>query len=241
MKRHIHSIAIIRSFVSLLLLSFSLLGSTAYAAASSYYDAVQKIYIGYYQRPADPVGLIYWAGRLDASGGNPAAIIESFANSAESRALYGTINSGNIATVVNDLYRALFGRDAEAAGRDYYVMGFNAGRYTVATIMLNVLYGAQNNDLQAVNNKVSAANLFTRTIDPELDGNSFQATYEGDGDAVAARNFLALYATSVRAPTAIETTAYVLANIADRDDVLATQSSSRPIIACTAVAPRASR
>ena len=236
MKRR-HCTTFLGRFFCLFLIAFSLFQSTAYAAASSYYDTVQRIYIGYYQRPADPAGLIYWAGRLDASGGSLAAIIESFANSAESQALYGTINSGNIPTVVNDLYKALFGRDAETAGRDYYVSGFNSGRFTVATIMLNVLYGVQNNDMQAVNNKVTAANLFSRMIDPELDGNNFQATYEGDGDAVAARHFLALYATSVRVPTQTEITAYVLANIADRDDVLSRQSSLGPIIACTAVAP----
>jgi beta-lactamase superfamily II metal-dependent hydrolase len=192
------------------------------ASANAYFDTVQKIYIGYYQRPADPAGLIYWAERLDASGGNLTAIIEAYANSAESQALYGTINSGNISTVVNGIYNALFGRDAETEGLNYYANGFNSGQFTPATIMLNVLYGAQNEDLQSVNNKLSAANLFTRTIDPELDGSNFQATYAGNPDAIADRNFLSLYATSVKVPTQAETTAYIKANIADPGDGILT-------------------
>jgi len=155
-----------------------------------YVDTVQKTYIGYYQRPADPSGLIYWAERLFNSGGNLSEIIEAFANSAESQALYGTINSSNISNVVNSIYNALFGRNAEAGGLSYYVNGFNSGQFTAATIMLNVLYGAQNEDLQSINNKVTAANLFTRIIDPELDGKDFQYYYSGNADVQRARDFL---------------------------------------------------
>ncbi len=193
--------------------------------AYSYFNTVLKFYIGYYQRPADPAGLLYWAGRLDSTGGNLLEIIEAFANSAESKALFGTINSGNISTVVNGIYNALFGRDADSGGLNYYVNGFNTGQFTAATIVLNVLNGAQNEDLQSVNNKLTAANLFTRTIDPELDGINFQVTYAGDGDVIAARNFLALYATSVRVPTQAEITAYIKANIADPGDPIGTSTT----------------
>jgi len=188
-------------------------------STSSYFDTVQKTYIGYYQRPADPGGLIYWAGRLDSSGGNLTDIIEAFANSAESQALYGTINSSNISTVVNGIYNALFGRDAETEGLNWYINGFNSGQYTPATIMLNVLYGAQNEDLQSVNNKLTAANLFTRTIDPELDGSNFQVTYAGNGDVIAARNFLNFVTWNpVTVPTQDETTLYMQTNIANPGD-----------------------
>ncbi|MGT2493938.1 hypothetical protein ACU4GD_34210 [Cupriavidus basilensis] len=58
-------------------------------AASAYYDQVQKVYIAYYGRPADPVGLEHWSTKLDLAGGNLNAIIDAFGNSAESNALYG--------------------------------------------------------------------------------------------------------------------------------------------------------
>jgi hypothetical protein len=194
-----------------------------------YLATIQKTYIGYYQRPADPGGLIYWAERLDATGGNLTEIIEAFANSAESQALYGTINSSNISTVVNGIYNALFGRNAEAGGLDYYVNAFKAGQFpdgrpcTAATIMLDILYGAtQGVDLQSVNNKVTASNLFTRTIDPDLDGVNPQATYAGDADAQKARDFLSTVGWDpTTVPTQDEITAYIQAFIADPNDILA--------------------
>jgi len=82
--------------------------------------------------------------------------------------------------------------------------------------MLNVLDGAQNEDLQSVNNKVAAAKLFTRTIDPELDGKDFQATYSGDTDAQKARYFLSTVNWDpVTIPTQAETTLFIKNNIAD--------------------------
>jgi len=221
MKKNHRMISFGSCFFCFFLLPFFLFPSIAYPAPSAYYDTVQKIYIGYYQRPADPAGLIYWAERLDDSNGNLNEIVEAFASSDEAQALYGAINSSNIATVINEIYNALFGRDAEIAGRDWYVAEFNAGRFTAATIMLNVLYGAQDSDLQSATSKLTASNLFTKTIDPELDNSNFLATYAGNSDAIAARNFLALYATSSQVPTQEETTAYIKEYIADSgDDIL---------------------
>jgi hypothetical protein len=186
-------------------------------------DTVQKVYIGYYQRPADPGGLVYWKERLDRTNGNLNEIIEAYANSAESQALYGTINSSNISNVVDSIYMALFNRHAEPGGLTYYVSGFNSGRFTAATIMLNVLYGAQNDDLQSINNKLAAANLFTRTIDPELDGHNFQVTYAGNADAISARTFLtSVTGNPVTIPTRAQMTTFMKNNIADTGDPILT-------------------
>ena len=62
----------------------------------AYFTDVQKIYIAFYQRPADPAGLRYWAQRMEAAGGDQAAVIDAFANSAEATDLYGAINSTTI-------------------------------------------------------------------------------------------------------------------------------------------------
>jgi hypothetical protein len=184
-----------------------------------YFDTVQKAYIGYYQRPADPAGLLYWAGRLAATNGNLNEIIEAYANSAESQALYGPINSGNISNVINAIYRALFNRDAEPGGLAWYINRFNSGQYTAATIMLNVLDGAQNQDLQSVNNKLAAANLFTRTIDPELDGLNFEATYAGNNDAIKARTFLSsVTSDQATIPDQDAMTSWIKSNISDPGD-----------------------
>ena len=183
------------------------------------FNTVQKIYMGYYQRPADPGGLRYWARRLDSSNGDLNEIIQAYANSPESRTLYGDINSGNIGAVVDAIYLALFNRHAEPGGLDFYMTGFKDGRFTAATIMLNVLFGAQNDDLQSIDNKLTAANLFTRTIDPELDGLGFLATYAGDGDTTNGRSYLAsVTADTATVPSRDQTTAYVRSTIADAGD-----------------------
>jgi hypothetical protein len=88
--------------------------------------------------------------------------------------------------------------------------------------MLTILNGAINADLLSVNNKLAAANLFTRTIDPGLDGNDLQATYAGDADAAKARQFLASVTWSASTiPTQSQTTAYIRANISNTGDILA--------------------
>lgn len=195
--------------------SFSVLREPT-SPASAYFDTVQKTYIGYYQRAGDPGGLLYWADRLNKSGGNLNDIIEAFAHSDESQALYGAINSSNIATVVNAIYNALFNRDAESGGLNFYVNGYNTGQYTAATIMLNVLNGAQNQDLQRISNKLKAANQFTKVIDPDLDGDNLQVTYAGEADAIKGREFLHYVIDIV--PTESATKAYVIFNIADPTD-----------------------
>ena len=187
---------------------------------SIYFDTVQEVFIGYYQRPAAPAGLVYWANRLFNSGGDLNEIIEAFANSTESRALHGDIiDSTNIRSVVTSIFQALFDRDPAPTGLNYYENGFNSGQFTPATIMLNVLDGAQNIDLQSVNNKVTASNLFTNTIDPDLDGANFQAIYSGDTDAQEARNWLSTVTSDpATIPTQDEVTLFIKTYIADPGD-----------------------
>lgn len=188
-------------------------------AYTDYLETVQKIYIGYYGRPADPAGLLYWSAKLDAQGGNLNEIIEAFANSSEAETLYGPINSDTIGNVVDQIYTALFNRAAEAGGKAYYVDGFNAGRFTAATIMLNILDGAQHEDLSSVKNKLTSADLFTKTINPGLDGKNIQVTYSGDADAEQGRNFLKTVTWNpATLPTQAETTDFIRTNIADPSD-----------------------
>ena len=50
---------------------------------------MQKAYVSYYGRPADPGGLGYWAARMDAEGGSLTAIIAAFGYSEEFNRRYG--------------------------------------------------------------------------------------------------------------------------------------------------------
>lgn len=166
-------------------------------AAAQYFEQVQKIFIAFYQRPADPAGLKYWAERVDVAGGDLGQVIDAFATSPEALGLYGAINATTIGTVIDKLYLALFNKAPDAAGKQFYVDGFTAGTFTAGTIALNVLNGATGNDKVAVNNKVQVANDFTQQVDGRAltdayfgTGSSFNATYSGDADTLAARDIL---------------------------------------------------
>lgn len=195
-------------------------------AVADYFDTVQKIYIAFYQRPADPAGLRYWAQRLDGANGDLAAVIDAFANSDEAQALYGEINEETIGDVIDAIYMALFNRAADEAGKQFYVDGFIAGEFTPGTITLNVLNGAQNDDLVAINNKLQVANIFTQKVDGRAfndpgfgTGTSFAVTYDGNDDAIAARELLAGVTSSPASVlNADQITAALKDKIADEND-----------------------
>ncbi|MDY0106850.1 MAG: DUF4214 domain-containing protein, partial [Giesbergeria sp.] len=110
--------------------------------AADHFEIVQKLYIAYYQRPADPAGLKYWADQIAANGGDTSAVVAAFANSPESLALYSAIDATNIGDVIDKIYLALFNRAPDPAGKQFYINGFNAGTFTPGAIALSVLNGA---------------------------------------------------------------------------------------------------
>jgi len=101
-----------------------------------YEDQIQKIYIAYYQRPADPEGLLYWSQRLSEANGDLSGIIDAFANSAESQALYGGKSAEEILT---EIYQAAFNRDPDPQGLTWYTEKINSGEYSLTDVMLRVL------------------------------------------------------------------------------------------------------
>lgn len=168
-------------------------------AYTDYFDEVQSIYIAYYQRPADPAGLRYWAQRLNAEGGNLDAIIDAFSNSPEAKSLYTETDPLKL---VDSVYQALFGRPADNGADNFYVKALEAGKFpdgrpaTLGRVAIDVLNGAQGDDRVAIDNKLKVANDFTQIVDgrpltdPEFGFDGLAVTYKGDADAAAAREFL---------------------------------------------------
>ncbi|TCO73760.1 DUF4214 domain-containing protein [Chromatocurvus halotolerans] len=185
-------------------------------ANASSYETAQKLYIAYYQRPADPEGLRFWADQIENAGGSLEVALSSFANSVEAQELYGDITADNIESVVENFYQAAFGRAADAEGLAFYVNGFNDGTFTPASIALNILDGASGGDLAVINNKVIAADRFTNAIDGGARDEEFgqrdpQFTYDAD-DIVAAREWLEAVSS---APSSVPTASETLTNIED--------------------------
>lgn len=125
-------------------------------------DAVQKLYISFYQRPADVTGLEYWANRADAANGNMSAIVNAFATSTEATTNFGGLNTNQL---VNTIYTSLFGRAPDAAGLNFYSNAIAAGTMTPGQLALNILDGATGTDATIIANKLTVAKAYTTAMD----------------------------------------------------------------------------
>ena len=123
---------------------------------------VQKSYVAYYGRPADPEGLGYWANRMDGEGGSLSSIIGAFGNSDEFNRRYGGLSYTQLVTKI---YQQTLGRDPDPAGLTYYVGELQAGRRTLQSITLDVLNGATTApDSTVVANKLDVAAYYTAKV-----------------------------------------------------------------------------
>lgn len=143
--------------------------------ATDYYSVVQRIYLAYFGRPADPAGLAYFAGRyLDAgaaidirgvvnsygSNATVTALIDSFATSQESQDLYPGAND----VFVTAIYRNLLNRDPDQAGKDYWMDLINRGAMTRANAAVSIMAGAQGTDLDLINKRAQVVINFTTSV-----------------------------------------------------------------------------
>jgi len=125
-------------------------------------DYVQKAYVAYYGRPADPPGQTYWATRMDAEGGSLNAIIGAFGYSPEFNTRYGQLTNTQLVTRI---YQQALGRDPDQAGLDWYIAELVAGRRTLQTITLDVLNGATTApDSTVVANKLGVAAFYSAKV-----------------------------------------------------------------------------
>src|SRR3989338_1286815 len=151
-------------------------------------DAVQRLYVAYFNRPADPIGLAYWEGQLSstvaATQAELTAIAAGFSGSAEYAALYAGQSN---AQIIDNLYLNLFARNAEPAGLIYWAGQLTSGTQTFAQIALQLTYSAQGTDADAITNKLAAATTFTT----ELDTTAEIIGYSGTAAATSARTWLA--------------------------------------------------
>lgn len=151
-------------------------------AASDYTNQIQQIYLAYLGRPADPAGLAYWADQVDSQGGDLSLVLSGFAASEESAALYGEMSTNQ---AISAIYTNLFKRDADNAGVAYWQTQIESGAVDPAQAALAILLGAQDTDVTAASNKLTAANAFTASVAAS------GATGYSDADALAVgRDFL---------------------------------------------------
>jgi hypothetical protein len=185
--------------------------------------------MAYYQRPADVGGLSFWTTQLTEHYEAMDLVIESFANSEESRMLYGDITDENITDFIHTLYEGLFNRTADPEGIGFYRSAFINGAYedgraaTPASLMLDILNGAQGGDEQLISNKLDAARTFTWLLDPDMDG-AVLAHFDAP-DIEAVRNWLHAI-DEESSPTVAEIHDFILDDVANEGDLITLTGNS---------------
>lgn len=121
---------------------------------------IQKIYIAFFNRPADAEGVEYWTGQIEA-GTSLAAIASSFVDSPEFEALYaGSTN----AEIITSVYRNLFARDPDPEGLAFWEGVLDRGQIDAGMLAYEVLMGAGPADSMIIDNKTNAAVAFTAEL-----------------------------------------------------------------------------
>ncbi|MFN3790836.1 DUF4214 domain-containing protein [Massilia sp.] len=135
--------------------------------------AIQKLYISYFSRPADFAGLEYWKGQLAS---NPNALQELSRQFSVSKEYLDTYANLDTRGKVAEVYDNLFGRQAEAAGIDYWANLLNNKQITIDNMVTQIAAGAQGTDQFAYNAKVAAATSFTERLDLPNERTAYSGT-----------------------------------------------------------------
>jgi len=132
-------------------------------------DLITELYVGYYNRAPDPGGETYWAGQLQG-GMSLSQIAQSYSVQTESTTLYPFLASPNTASTaavqafVTSVYENLFNRAPDTVGENYWVTQLQTGASTVGGAIINIISGAQGNDLVTISNKVTVGDYFDTQI-----------------------------------------------------------------------------
>lgn len=173
-------------------------------AAADYNNVVQQLYVAYFGRPADPIGLMNFTnslnninapttiGELTAAYGTNATIkslIDSFGTSTESANLY----TGSTAAFVNAIFLNVLGRSPALEGLLFWSNAIDSGALTRGNAAAAIMAGAQTNtttqglvDAQVVANKTQVAINFTAALDTAAE----VVAYSGAAAASTARTML---------------------------------------------------
>ncbi|VXC58313.1 DUF4214 domain-containing protein [Massilia sp. 9I] len=141
--------------------------------ATDYVNEVQKLYVAYFSRPADPAGLTYWANVLQTNPSGYQTMSANFSTSNEYKAVYAGMDNR---AVVAEVYDNLFGRQAEAAGVNYWADLLDRNQISIDNVVTQIAAGSQNNDRVVYNGKVAVATSFTSHIDTDAEKTAYAGT-----------------------------------------------------------------
>jgi hypothetical protein len=184
-----------------------------------YTDAIQKLYVAYFNRPADYEGLAFWEQVLTANGGNVNAVSAFFAASPEYK---DQVAGKSYFQIVNQIYLNLFNRDADVQGLEFWAARLREGTFTVDQIVKVIADNASDTDAKdktTYANKVAAATAFTA----ELNTSREIIGYTGDRANEAAKTWLSTVGDTASlnnaiAPSNLQATVNAVAEIGNQQD-----------------------
>lgn len=144
--------------------------------------SIQGIYLAFFGRPADPLGLAYWEEQTNG-GADLSVMLNALSGTEEYQSRFVGMSD---AEVIESIYQALFGREPEAEGLAHFLEALANGTQTLGSIAVNILDGAQGTDLAIIENKIAAAEAFTASLDTPEE----IAAYSGDAAADFGRAFI---------------------------------------------------
>lgn len=157
---------------------------------------VQKAYLAFFGRPADPVGLTYWQTQTVA------AMNTGFAASTEYTALYTGMTP---AQMVAQVYTNLLGRTADVPGLLYWAGEMTAGRQTVASLVTSMQASALGADITTISNRVTYAAAFTAALDTVAEITAYTGTAAANSARTQVASVLDTAASLTAATTALTT------------------------------------
>jgi hypothetical protein len=150
-------------------------------------EQIERLYIEYFQRPADPEGLKFWVDAMNTGHPGMLAQIEhDFATSAEYQRMYSGMSNQQM---VETVYHNVFGRAADTGGLNFWTNALDTHSINIETMAREIVNGAltaQNADAVTFNGRVSAAALFTSRIDTQAEISAYMGTtaFKGASDFI---------------------------------------------------------
>ncbi|WP_342116649.1 DUF4214 domain-containing protein [Pseudoduganella sp. OTU4001] len=150
-----------------------------------YATDLQKLYVEYFNRPADPAGLQFWETVITNKQATLATVAAEFAKSAEYKAAYA---GKTTAQIIDTIYVNIFGHAADNEGLLFWANAVSTGAMTIDAAVTEIAKGAQGTDKVAFDSKVAAAEAFTAKLVTVEGG---VAAYNGDAANLQAKIWMA--------------------------------------------------
>lgn len=163
--------------------------------ATQYDNAIQQLYVAYFNRPADASGITFWANAM-ANGVTAEQVSAAFAASEEYKTEY---NQSTYTGVVTQVYDNLFGRAPDATGLAFWVNALTNKTLTIDNVVDFIARGAQDEDKEIIAAKVKVATAFTEALNTDAE----KAGYSGDKANEKAKELLSTIKTDDQANDAI--------------------------------------